>query len=227
MPSAIAESYGASRSRSVPDSSTWKSLGTRRRSRERIWALLSHSRCRAAEISTGCTAERNALAKAPEISCSRRCSNLDSPLTAPPPSRSSEHGGRDRTGPMAGHRYRRSPDATDRNGAPDSTGASPAVRCGRRPGSRAARFGNVRAAGIALPRFEREWRNRQTRTVQVRVSERTWGFNSPLAHKQEAGRPPGPGDRATRRLVARSSSLWGRADSGHRHHRAAARPGRR
>ena len=28
----------------------------------------------------------------------------------------------------------------------------------------------------------REWRNRQTRTVQVRVSERTWGFNSPLAH---------------------------------------------
>jgi hypothetical protein len=28
----------------------------------------------------------------------------------------------------------------------------------------------------------REWRNRQTRTVQVRVSGRTWGFNSPLAH---------------------------------------------
>ncbi|MDT4915923.1 MAG: hypothetical protein QOI15_790 [Pseudonocardiales bacterium] len=25
-----------------------------------------------------------------------------------------------------------------------------------------------------------EW---QTRTVQVRVSERTWGFNSPLAHR--------------------------------------------
>ena len=32
---------------------------------------------------------------------------------------------------------------------------------------------------------EREWRNRQTRTVQVRVSERTWGFNSPLAHSGE------------------------------------------
>jgi hypothetical protein len=29
---------------------------------------------------------------------------------------------------------------------------------------------------------EREWRNRQTRTVQVRVPERAWGFNSPLAH---------------------------------------------
>ncbi len=29
----------------------------------------------------------------------------------------------------------------------------------------------------------REWRNWQTRTVQVRVPERAWGFNSPLAHK--------------------------------------------
>ncbi len=28
----------------------------------------------------------------------------------------------------------------------------------------------------------REWRNRQTRTVQVRVPVRAWGFNSPLAH---------------------------------------------
>jgi hypothetical protein len=33
----------------------------------------------------------------------------------------------------------------------------------------------------ALP-DAREWRNRQTRTVQVRVPERAWGFNSPLAH---------------------------------------------
>lgn len=30
----------------------------------------------------------------------------------------------------------------------------------------------------------REWRNRQTRTVQVRVPERAWGFNSPLAHSK-------------------------------------------
>ena len=29
----------------------------------------------------------------------------------------------------------------------------------------------------------REWRNRQTRTVQVRVPARAWGFNSPLAHR--------------------------------------------
>ena len=33
-----------------------------------------------------------------------------------------------------------------------------------------------------LSRHSREWRNRQTRTVQVRVPERAWGFNSPLAH---------------------------------------------
>ena len=44
------------------------------------------------------------------------------------------------------------------------------------------RFGDGLRAGIACARFSREWRNRQTRTVQVRVSERTWGFNSPLAH---------------------------------------------
>ena len=33
-------------------------------------------------------------------------------------------------------------------------------------------------------RHLREWRNRQTRTVQVRVPVRAWGFNSPLAHQQ-------------------------------------------
>ena len=33
----------------------------------------------------------------------------------------------------------------------------------------------------------REWRNRQTRTVQVRVPERAWGFNSPLAHNNHDG----------------------------------------
>ena len=33
----------------------------------------------------------------------------------------------------------------------------------------------------------REWRNRQTRTVQVRVPVMEWGFNSPLAHDETAG----------------------------------------
>ena len=59
------ESYGASRSKSVAASSTWKSFGTARRCRLRICALLSHSRSRAAAISTGCTALRKTLANAP------------------------------------------------------------------------------------------------------------------------------------------------------------------
>ena len=39
----------------------------------------------------------------------------------------------------------------------------------------------------------REWRNRQTRTVQVRVPERVWGFNSPLAHQHDRLSSPGTG----------------------------------
>src|SRR5690625_2680166 len=31
----------------------------------------------------------------------------------------------------------------------------------------------------------REWRNRQTRWLQVPVPARAWGFNSPLAHANE------------------------------------------
>ena len=45
---------------------------------------------------------------------------------------------------------------------------------------------------VTLPRSrkaaQREWRNRQTRTVQVRVLERVWGFNSPLAHQCDESR---------------------------------------
>ena len=40
---------------------------------------------------------------------------------------------------------------------------------------------------------EREWRNRQTRTVQVRVPARAWGFNSPLAHPSDFGSVVGCG----------------------------------
>ena len=46
-----------------------KSLGARRRSRLRICAELSTSRCRAAAISIGWTALRKARAKAPVTSC--------------------------------------------------------------------------------------------------------------------------------------------------------------
>ena len=38
---------------------------------------------------------------------------------------------------------------------------------------------------VTFPSITREWRNRQTRTVQVRVLERVWGFNSPLAHPKK------------------------------------------
>ena len=38
---------------------------------------------------------------------------------------------------------------------------------------------------VVASNLAREWRNRQTRTVQVRVPVRAWGFNSPLAHQYE------------------------------------------
>ena len=40
--------------------------------------------------------------------------------------------------------------------------------------------GSRAAATMGFPTGE--WRNWQTRRIQVPVSERTWGFNSPLAH---------------------------------------------
>jgi hypothetical protein len=36
----------------------------------------------------------------------------------------------------------------------------------------------------------REWRNRQTRWIQVPVPERVWGFNSPLAHHTSVENAP-------------------------------------
>ncbi len=47
------------------------------------------------------------------------------------------------------------------------------------------------ASPVRFTRYTREWRNRQTRTVQVRVPERVWGFNSPLAHQQCPEAPVG------------------------------------
>src|SRR5687768_14610627 len=40
----------------------------------------------------------------------------------------------------------------------------------------------ISLVGVSTSIGEREWRNWQTRTVQVRVPERAWGFKSPLAH---------------------------------------------
>ena len=44
------------------------------------------------------------------------------------------------------------------------------------------------AAALATAGQVAEW---QTRTVQVRVSVRTWGFNSPLAHACDLSTDPG------------------------------------
>ena len=75
------------------ESSTWKSLGTRRRSRLRICAELSTSRLSAEAISTGCTALRKVRAKTPEISCSSLFSKRCRPLMPPPLQRRSVDAG--------------------------------------------------------------------------------------------------------------------------------------
>ena len=59
-------------------------FGTSRRLRDRICAELSTSRWSAAASSTGWTALRNALAKAPDTACSRRLSNRCSMPMVPP-----------------------------------------------------------------------------------------------------------------------------------------------
>ena len=148
--------------------------------------MLSHSRWSAAAISTGCTALRNARAKAPEIICSSFVLEVLESTHGPPPSVSAVTQVR--------------PDASVDQVSPDRIGAGPRPRpTHRRPQRRdAPGFGEARGAGIALPRFTREWRNRQTRTVQVRVSERTWGFNSPLAHASDRPRVSDPGPRHLR-----------------------------
>src|SRR5690554_3393007 len=40
-----------------------------------------------------------------------------------------------------------------------------------------------RSPAVIISLSLREWRNWQTRTVQVRVPVRAWGFKSPLAHQ--------------------------------------------
>ena len=49
----------------------------------------------------------------------------------------------------------------------------------------------------------REWRNWQTRTVQVRVPVRAWGFKSPLAHHEKAPEASGAFFRPRSRRPAR------------------------
>ena len=65
----------------------------------------------------------------------------------------------------------------------------------------------------------REWRNRQTRTVQVRVPVMEWGFNSPLAHDETAD----PSGSAV--FVFPGCGLWPRWCSARRRARPPARLG--
>lgn len=41
----------------------------------------------------------------------------------------------------------------------------------------------IEEVGCRMAELKLKWRNRQTRTVQVRVPARAWGFNSPLEHE--------------------------------------------
>lgn len=50
------------------------------------------------------------------------------------------------------------------------------------PSENALSFDVLTSSPVTFQRT-REWRNRQTRTVQVRVPVMGWGFNSPLAHQ--------------------------------------------
>jgi hypothetical protein len=43
----------------------------------------------------------------------------------------------------------------------------------------------MRSTALYIPSSTRRWRNWQTRELQVLVSERTWGFESPPAHTTE------------------------------------------
>src|SRR4051812_635469 len=87
------------------------------------------------------------------------------------------------------------------------------IRSSRRSNPRSAMGGEDTGEGprdplrYGLPRYSGEWRNWQTRWIQVPVSERTWGFKSPLAHQPTKGRsrkssPPVANVGRPRQLVA-------------------------
>ena len=128
-------------------------------------ALSSASRLRALASSTGCTSLRKARAKTPLTARSMPFSKRSRTPTSTPPSCA----------------------------RPCLTAHLAGAGAGTPRASLTAGFGVGCTAGHVLTSSgcSREWRNRQTRTVQVRVPERTWGFNSPLAHTSRP--PPRPG----------------------------------
>ena len=92
--------------------------------------------------------------------------------------------GPSRPGVVARAQWRGSGDSTARPGTAEGAAvivtADPATRTAPAPGR--ASLIRLRARVVTGALGAREWRNRQTRTVQVRVPVRAWGFNSPLAH---------------------------------------------
>ena len=165
-------------------------LGMTVRSRSMIAARSSISRCRAAAISTGWTSALKARAKAPLTRRSSESSKRSSrPMTASKPLRFRGSG-------MPCPPWSK-PNPREPCDGGASRGSHHLVAVRRAPGRQSlpghtAIDESHTLATDSCSSVTREWRNRQTRTVQVRVLERVWGFNSPLAHTKP-GDFPEPG----------------------------------
>ena len=181
----------AMRSRSVAESSTWKSLGTRRRWRLSTWALLSHSRWSAAEISTGWTALRKARAKTPEMSSSRRCSNRCSAFISCLLSSRVRRAGF--TAPPCRCRRAYRPVSSGSGSRPGPPRTAWPLAVPTTTSHDLQPIGRASAPWGSLSSLLARVAERQTRWLQVPVSERAWGFKSPLAHQHRRPRiTPGP-----------------------------------
>ena len=118
----------------------------------------SISRVSLRPISTGWRLLRNGLANVPSTRRSRRSSNCWSPMVS-----------------------QRLPVRCAQQGFGSRLTWSPLLPTGIR-----ARTGGP-AQRLLLSGHPGEWRNWQTRRIQVPVSERMWGFKSPLAHARSRG----------------------------------------
>src|SRR5215218_7547450 len=177
---ASAAAYGANREWSYGERSMTYLFGTSVRPPARMALCASASRCMALRISTGWTTPLKTLAKAPSTRPSRRFSKRCSTLTG------SSSGPEDMMVSVD-----RTPVCT-----PDghlvllfrgvSGHGSASLRA---PGAGGPEIMWCRNSAITVPhsRLPGEVAEWQTRTVQVRVPERAWGFNSPLPHQ-----PQGP-----------------------------------
>src|SRR3954462_241412 len=138
----------------------------------------SASRCSALAISAGWTLPLKIRVKArPTMPSSRRSKRCSTPTVAPLRRHLTSDWGSEPGEPrLTGQEH-----ATPRGGA-----------VGTGPGRPLARLPETPCYCPSSPGQVAEW---QTRTVQVRVSERTWGFNSPLAHISLGDSPGARGGR--------------------------------